>query len=328
MFWAERVTLLVLLEHINRLFAMPVENCSAVLAASGLNQTDMMFGAGHGIHSITVRDIRYYFDPDFPEENEIPTVNPDFRGDLIKESAPLGGDFFTPGMRAMNEIYANDDGTDNYMIQGLTRAEKMAHAMHMLEVWQIAGMIYKNIQADPPTKEVCSCAIDDNGNRVIEHLKYISNFLRNFGNKTAVREYQREFFGTSEIGDQEEDRRMCFGWSFGYTFGYGFCRAPHRTTKKEEEKWINDPLPWNRETEREEVQYKEDFNTRQNEDTPSDGSAPDFSHNRYGLLPLSDPNAWPQWLDMLERSMINESQIQHFAVYIYCKKQALVQNGA
>ena len=46
-------------------------------------------------------------------------------------------------MRAMNDIYENDDGTDNYMIQGLTRAEKMTHAMHMLEVWQIAGMIYK-----------------------------------------------------------------------------------------------------------------------------------------------------------------------------------------
>ena len=79
MFWVARLTLLAMLEIFSRVSAMPVENCSAVLAASGLNQTDMMFGAGHGIHSITVRDIRYYFDPDFPEENDLPTVNPDFR---------------------------------------------------------------------------------------------------------------------------------------------------------------------------------------------------------------------------------------------------------
>ena len=58
---------------------LPVTNCSRVFAATGINQTDLMYGAGHGIHSITVRDIRYYFDPNFPEENDIPTINPDFR---------------------------------------------------------------------------------------------------------------------------------------------------------------------------------------------------------------------------------------------------------
>ena len=44
-----------------------------------------------------------------------------FRESPIRHSVPLGGDFFTPGMRVMNDIFANDDGTDNYLIQGLTR---------------------------------------------------------------------------------------------------------------------------------------------------------------------------------------------------------------
>jgi len=320
MFWAERVTLLVLLEHINRLFAMPVENCSAVLAASGLNQTDMMFGAGHGIHSITVRDIRYYFDPDFPEENEIPTVNPDFRGDLIKESAPLGGDFFTPGMRAMNEIYANDDGTDNYMIQGLTRAEKMTHAMHMLEVWQIAGMIYKKIQADPPTKEVCSCTIDEDGYGLIDHLLQISNFLRHFGNKTADPNLDSRELET------DNRRRRRYRYRYRYRFRRGLYHPGHRTTKEEAEKWASDPLPWQKETGKEVTEKERLFNPGQNEEKPNNGTAPDFSQNGYGLPPLSEPEAWPKWLEMLERSMITESQIQHLAVYIYCKKQALTQN--
>ena len=38
-----------------------------------------------------------------------------FRQDPLRTSAPLGGDFFTPGMRVMNEIFTNDDGTDNYI---------------------------------------------------------------------------------------------------------------------------------------------------------------------------------------------------------------------
>ena len=62
---------------------------------------------------------------------------------MIKDYAPLGGDFFTPGMRVMDEIFGNDDGTDNYLFQGLTRSEKLTHGMHMLEVWYIAGLIYK-----------------------------------------------------------------------------------------------------------------------------------------------------------------------------------------
>ena len=78
--WVIPLTLL-LFGSLSYVFAtpLPAPNCSAVFAAAGLNQTDLMYGAGHGIHSITVRDIRYYFDPDFPEQNDIPTVNPDFR---------------------------------------------------------------------------------------------------------------------------------------------------------------------------------------------------------------------------------------------------------
>ena len=64
----------------------PPTNCPAILAAANLNQWDLMLGAGHGIHSITVRDIRYYFDKDFPEQNNIPTVNPDFRCISAKSS--------------------------------------------------------------------------------------------------------------------------------------------------------------------------------------------------------------------------------------------------
>ena len=49
------------------------EICPPIFAANGINQTIMAEAVAHGIHSITVKDIRYYFDSNFPEANNIPT---------------------------------------------------------------------------------------------------------------------------------------------------------------------------------------------------------------------------------------------------------------
>ena len=49
------------------------QDCPAIFAANGINKTIMVEAVAHGIHSITVKDIRYYFDSNFPEANNIPT---------------------------------------------------------------------------------------------------------------------------------------------------------------------------------------------------------------------------------------------------------------
>ena len=103
------------------------------------------------------------------------------------------------------------------------------------EVKIMPNFFCRKIHADPPSKEVCSCAIDDDGNRLIEHLKYISNYLRHFDNKTAIREYQKEFFGENEIDNHEEDTiiedRRC--WGFDFYINWYFCMPrPHRPNKK------------------------------------------------------------------------------------------------
>ena len=49
------------------------DDCPPIFAANGINQTIMVEAVAHGIHSITVKDIRYYFDSSFPETNNIPT---------------------------------------------------------------------------------------------------------------------------------------------------------------------------------------------------------------------------------------------------------------
>ena len=118
--------------------------CTAAFADAGLDRDVLVHAAGHGIHSLTVRDVRYYFDPTaFPEDtNRIPTVNPDFDdgGDAVFRSAPLGVDAHTPGMRVLDQVMSHGG---NFMVQGLSTLEKIAHGMHMNEVWQKASFAYR-----------------------------------------------------------------------------------------------------------------------------------------------------------------------------------------
>ena len=66
--------------------------CDEVFSNAGLNYSSFWKGAAHGIHSLSLEEIRYFFEPEAPEDNKIPTVNIDFRSeDVIHFSAPLWG---------------------------------------------------------------------------------------------------------------------------------------------------------------------------------------------------------------------------------------------
>ena len=66
--------------------------CDEVFTKAGLNYSSFWKGAAHGIHSLSLEEIRYFFKAGAPEDNRIPTVNIDFRSeDVIHFSAPLWG---------------------------------------------------------------------------------------------------------------------------------------------------------------------------------------------------------------------------------------------
>ena len=78
----------------------------------GLNYSSFFSGAAHGIHSLSLEEIRYFFKPDAPEDNKIPTVNIDFRSEnVIHFSAPLWGysdRFDTWALKIMDWFMLND----------------------------------------------------------------------------------------------------------------------------------------------------------------------------------------------------------------------------
>jgi len=187
-------------------------NCTSVMANAGLNMSILVTAVGHGIHSATVKDLRYYFDEYLPETNDIPTVNPNFSQPHLLTYAPMGSsDFSTPGMRAFDTLFADDDGTDKYMIHGLSRVEKLTHSLHMLELWLRAGIKYRDIAANgPPGTDVCACVTEESKDDIKQEMTYISQYLRAFGNQTEER----------RVGVGSAGCRYLYRYSYRYSYSY------------------------------------------------------------------------------------------------------------
>ena len=80
---------LILVSLIQGLFA---EECETTFSKHGLKYCSFATGVGHGLHSLSLEEIRYFFKEDAPEDNEIPTVNINLKSKKkIHHSTPLRG---------------------------------------------------------------------------------------------------------------------------------------------------------------------------------------------------------------------------------------------
>ena len=89
-----------------------MEKCDDTMARNGLNFSSFWHGAAHGLHSLSLEEIRHFFEPDAPEENRIPVVNTNLSsGTTILFNAPLRGydeDFKTMALKVMAYFMLND----------------------------------------------------------------------------------------------------------------------------------------------------------------------------------------------------------------------------
>ena len=89
-------------------------------------------------------------------------VNPYFSENHTLPYAPLGSQYETPGMGVLDLIMTHDDGNDTYMAHGLSKLEKLAHGMHMLELWHKTSKVYNELSIRyfiPMKKENSTCEI-------------------------------------------------------------------------------------------------------------------------------------------------------------------------
>ena len=75
----------------------------------------------HGIHSINVEQLNYYFDGNVEEDNDIPTTNSDLSSEEgVLPSAPKinkDNSILTPSMMMLDYIMSNNDDIDTFLIK-------------------------------------------------------------------------------------------------------------------------------------------------------------------------------------------------------------------
>merc|ERR1711915_232724 len=164
------------------------EKCTDVFSKIGLNYSSFWEGASHGIHSLSLEEIRYFFKADAPEKNKIPTVNIDFRSEnVINFNAPLWGyedRFDTWALKIMDWFMLNDQP---YLYQNRANTlEKITHQYHMHEIYQSAAEIYKELVKNPPEDviDVCKCTNDLTDNGILTEVVNIARQLKHFGEKS------------------------------------------------------------------------------------------------------------------------------------------------
>jgi len=190
--------------------AVPVlpgnDSCAEILAAANVTGR-FAVAVAHGIHDITVEDLRE-FKGDVPcAGNGVPTVNRDLRSEsAVLPSAPCLDDgdspFATPAMRVVDAALTRMDDM-NYDIGTTSGLQRLVHAFHMREVWALASAQYQALAADPPSRAACACALDVDGNSVLEELRLIASSLRSAQmassrqSSSQLRSYHHFGFSTS-----------------------------------------------------------------------------------------------------------------------------------
>jgi len=146
-----------------------------------MNYSSFYKGVSHGLHSLSLEEIRYFFKADAPEDNLIPTVNTDFRAENpVLYSAPLWGyndRFSSWALKIMDFFMLNDKP---YFYETMSNTlEKLSHQYHMQEIYSRAAVLYKEMLEDSFLDEdFCSCANDIVNTGVLAELAGISKTLK------------------------------------------------------------------------------------------------------------------------------------------------------
>jgi len=135
----------------------------------------------HGVHSLTLPDIRHYFPSSSQKTVRIPVVNPDLlsQAPILSYPPDFQSSFHSPMLQAVDRILSHL-GEPHYDIRGYTDLERLVHAAHMHEMWYQASKVYSDIQEQGGITEpgLCQCIQDGENDQVIRMLHIIARKAR------------------------------------------------------------------------------------------------------------------------------------------------------
>jgi len=154
------------------------DTCRAAAEQAGVDFESFHYNVGHMIHSLTVEDVRFFFDENFPVDNDIPTVNTNLTaGPPVLLYAPsFPSKFKFPLGSTLDRILLKNDDTSAAFEKGLTSLEELGHAAHMMEMLYQASQMYKTLP-NIDVETVCPCIVDEDDNGIIEELNYIAELV-------------------------------------------------------------------------------------------------------------------------------------------------------
>jgi len=257
-----------------------MERCNEVMAKNGLNFSSFWHGAAHGLHSLSLEEIRHYFEPDAPEENKIPVVNTNLSAEqTILFNAPLRGydkDLQTMALKVMAYFMLHDK--PDFFEQGLNTLEKLTHQYHMHEIYMVAAPIYKKMKEDPPTdQELCPCVNDVTANGILTELVNIAKQLKYFGRQPRTT----------------------------MTYGYDCKGCKYMGRRRRNAEDTTEII----------AQYEEEYLA----DSSIENAAKLLNVSPWKPNTLVGPEQWISYEAMLTYSMLDEKELNDFTVFMYCK---------
>jgi len=192
------------------------EECKAAAEQAGVDFENFKYNVGHVIHSLTVEDIRYFFDENFPVDNDIPTVNTNLSGPPIIPNAPsFPSKYRFPLGSTLDRILLNNDDPNAFFDRGLTSLEELGHAAHMLEMLFKASEVYKTLD-NIDIESVCPCLVDEESNGILAELSYISMITRHSFDESKSLEEQGLFIGDFCSSKQLGNNPRLFDYDLDY----------------------------------------------------------------------------------------------------------------
>jgi len=154
------------------------DTCREAAVQAGVDFDSFKYNVGHVIHSLTVEDVRFFFNENFPIDNNIPTVNTNLIGPPVLPHTPsFPSKFKFPLGRTLDKILLNNDDTSSYSIKDFTSLEELAHAAHMYEMLLSVSKTFK-LLVDVDTKNICPCIVDEENNGILDELHYLAEVFR------------------------------------------------------------------------------------------------------------------------------------------------------
>merc|ERR1712243_507333 len=155
-------------------------DCFTILEKSQALSATYPKRIAHGMHSLTLADLRYYFNPNANETNNIPTINRNLTSSIpiLNDAPDIGRSdrFKTMGLLVAEEVLLNEN--QNWDLKNADTLEKLVHALHMHEMWTETSRLYKQILDNPPASNICPCLVDVENNGIYFHMRNNAILIR------------------------------------------------------------------------------------------------------------------------------------------------------